>query len=147
MGALLLVLAACTGTPAPQPPQVNRPNVPAPGADSSVVTGQILGTTTKAPIKQTPVYLAQIYWDTDHKNAAFALDLARSPVTRTDDNGFFTITDIKPAEYALIIGDFYGRNEAVRESNGNARIYKPEAGKTIDVGTLEVAPDLQVQAQ
>lgn len=137
-------LIGCSGGAAPQAIDPNRPPIPTPDAQSGVVVGTVLGTSTNTPIKRTPVYLARIYWDADHKNAAFALDIGNSPAAQTDENGFFTITNVQPAEYAVIVGDYYGRNDVLRESNGNARIFQPQAGQVLDLGSIAMPPDVQV---
>ena len=145
LGMLLIaLLAGCAGqpAPAPAPSEANRPPIPTPSSGATVVAGQAVGNTTQAPIKKTSVYLAKVYWDKDHKNAAFAVDLAHSPVTTTDQNGFFTFNLVEPSEYVLVVGDYYGNNEAVRDKNGDAQIYKPEAGKALDVGVVQVSPSV-----
>jgi hypothetical protein len=143
LGVLLIaLLAGCAEQPAPAQPQANRPAVPTPSSGAAVLAGQAVGTTTQAPIKKTYVYLAKVYWDKDHKNAAFALDISHSPVATTDQNGFFTFNQVEPSEYVLVVGDYYGTNDVVREKNGDARVYKPEAGKSLDVGVVQVNPDV-----
>jgi hypothetical protein len=147
LGAVLaLILAGCGGEPPqPQPQQINRPPIPTPSAGMSILFGQVVGSGSTAPIKKTPIYLAQIHWDAQHKNAAYALDISRGPATLTDQNGFFVFKDLPPNEYALIVGDFYGQNDVVRESNGNARIYQPAAGKSVDVGVVQVNPAVETK--
>ncbi|HNP85200.1 MAG TPA: hypothetical protein PKK78_03625 [Kouleothrix sp.] len=89
------------------------------------------------------MYLAAISWDQDHKEAAFILNISNSPAAQTDENGFFVMPKVQPAEYAIVVGDFYGRNEVLRESNGNAHIFVPKAGQVLDVGKIEMPPDVQ----
>ncbi len=138
-----MVLAGCGGAAVPQPANANRPPVPTPSASSGIVTGQALSAGGNTPITGTPVYLAQIHWDSDHKSAAYVLNMSQSPATLTDQNGFFVFTTVPPNEYALIVGDYDGNSDVVRESNGNARIYQIEAGKTFDTGRIQVNPIVQ----
>jgi hypothetical protein len=138
-----LGLAACANEQQP-PQQIVAPNVPTPSGNTSVVAGQIVGKGNKTPIKKTPVYLAKVFWDQDHKQAAFALDLANSPVGHTDQNGYFWIAQVEPFEYVIVVGDYYGNNEAIRENNGDARVFKAEAGQTLNIGSVEVSPTVQV---
>lgn len=144
--ALLLCLPtlyACSSTPQAQQAQANRPPAPQPSGDSSVLIGQAVGIGSGAPIKKTPVYLARIHWDEAHQNAAYVLDAANSPATLTDQNGYFSFADLPSVEYAIIVGESDGNNDVVRESNGNARIFQPQPGKTIDAGTVQVNPMVQ----
>lgn len=144
--ALLLclpLLYACSGTAPAQQAQANRPTAPQPSGDTSVLIGQAVGTGSGAPIKQTPVYLARIHWDEAHQNAAYVLDAANSPATLTDQNGYFSFADLPSLEYAIVVGATDGNNDVVRETNGNARIYQPQPGKTIDAGTVQVNPIVQ----
>jgi hypothetical protein len=149
---LVPILAACSsGTaPATQQPAVQQPGgqqaaIPTAEPNNSTVTGTVVGTSTNQPITRTPVYLAQIVWDTDHKEAAFVLNISNSPAAQTDENGFFVFSKVQPAEYAIIVGDYYGRNDVLRESNGNARIFQPQAGQIFEIGKIEMPADVQVK--
>ncbi len=133
----LLLLPSCSSEPA-QPQQSARPTIPTPNRSTSVVSGQVVGSTTQAPIKDTYVYLAKVYWNAAHTQAAFAVDASHSPVAKTDQNGFFSLTQVEPSEYVLVVGDYYGSNDAVREKSGDARIYIAEMNKVLDVGTVQV---------
>lgn len=139
----LPALYACSSAPQAQQVQANRPTAPQPTGDTSVLIGQAVSTGSGVPIKKTPVYLAQIHWDEAHQNAAYVLDAANSPATLTDQNGYFSFAGLSSVEYAIIVGDSEGNNDVVRESNGNARIFQPQPGKTIDAGTVQVNPIVQ----
>jgi hypothetical protein len=141
--AATLALIGCAGQP-PTPQQVVRPTIPPASSDASVVTGQVISTGNQAPIKKTYVYLARVYWNAAHTEAAFAVDLANSPVARTDQNGYFTLPQVVPSEYVVVVGDYYGANEAVRTGNGDAQIFKTEAGKTLDLGVIRVSPEVEM---
>jgi hypothetical protein len=112
--------------------------VASPTAGKVNVVGQVLGTGSQNPIKNTPVYLAQVYTDEASKQSAYALNLASSPATISDENGFFTFTDVDPNPYVIIVGDYYGENDVVKESNGDARVYQFKAGEVVDVAAVQV---------
>lgn len=137
---LLLLLTGCNQT-APNTVQDTgpTPTIPTPNGDNSTLSGQVVSNTNQAPIKETVVQLAQIYRDANTQEAVYALDLARAPGTFTDQNGFFAITDVPPGEYAIIVGDYYGTNDVVQQE-GNAQIFKTEAGKVLNVGAIKVKP-------
>lgn len=137
---LMLLLIGCTN----QAPDVQgpRPSVASPTAGKVTVVGQVLGTGSQTPIRKTPVYLAQVYTDEASKQSAYALNLASSPATISDDNGFFTFTDVDPNPYVIIVGDYYGENDVVKESNGDARVYQLKAGEVVDVAAVQVKPNV-----
>ncbi len=143
---ILLVLSACTSAPVSQAP-VSTPSkpIPTPEPGKAVVVGQVVSNGTQAPIRRTYVYLAQVYWDAEHKQAAYALDIARSPGTISDEQGFFTFRDVPPAEYVIVVGDFYGRNDVERVKDGSAKIQKTDANKVLDVGKVQVRPEVELR--
>jgi hypothetical protein len=142
LSIMLLLLTGCNQT-APNIAQESgpTPTVPAPNGGNATVAGQVVSNTNQAPIKETVVQLAQIYRDQNTQQAVYALDLARAPGSFTDQRGFFAITDVPPGEYAIIVGDYYGVNDVVQQE-GNAQIFKAEAGKTLNVGAIKVKPDV-----
>ena len=142
LSLLLLLLTGCN----PMAPEVVEntgptPTVPAPSGDNATVSGQVVSNTNQAPIKETVIQLAQIYRDPNTQQAVYALDLARAPGTFTDQNGFFAITDVPPGEYAIIVGDYYGTNVVVQQGD-DAQIFTTEAGKALNVGALQVKPNV-----
>jgi hypothetical protein len=142
LSIVLLLLTGCNPT-APEVVQSSgpTPTVPAPSGDNSTVAGQVVSNSNQAPIQETVVQLAQIYRDAKTNEAVYALDLARAPGGFTDQNGYFAITDVPPGEYAIMVGDYYGKNDIVREGD-NARIFKADAGKALNVGVVQVKPDV-----
>lgn len=136
---LLLALATGCNQAAPTPPMASAAP---PSAGTATLVGQVVSNTNEAPIKETIVQLAQVYRDDDTEQAAFALDLARAPGTFTDANGAFTIPNVPPGEYVVIVGDYYGVNDIIKEPNGDAKVYKAEADKVVNTGVLSVKPDV-----
>jgi hypothetical protein len=134
----VLLLVGCSNQAPDIQVQGPRPSVASPAAGKTTVVGQILGTGSQTPIKNTPVYLAQVYTDEASKQSAYALNLASSPATISDENGFFTFTDVDPNPYVIIVGDYYGENDVVKESNGDARVYQFTAGEVVDVAVVQV---------
>lgn len=136
---LLLFLTSACNQAVSTPP---LPSVAPPSAGTSTFAGQVVSNTNKTPIKETIVQLAQVYRDANTQQAAFALDLARAPGTFTDQSGVFTITDVPPGEYVVVVGEFYGVNDIIKESNGDAKVYKAESGQVVNTGVLSVKPDV-----
>ena len=127
----LLVLAGCsTATP-----QSGTP-LPTPKADSAVVTGRIMNPAGQ-PYTDEYVFLAEVNYNDQHQGAYF-LDTARSPGTKSDSNGYFHFDSIPPKDYVVVIGDPVGRSVALTDkSTGNPKIWKIEAGKTLEMGDLK----------
>jgi len=165
---LFLTLVGCTEPTVPPasqivqtptvvaaPPATTQPSTsnetPAPAASESssaiagaaAISGQVISNTNQEPIKQTVIALAKVHRDpNDPSRAAFALDVANSPATFTDDNGSFRFTGIEPGEYVISVGDFYGTKDIVREPNGDARVYNLEPDKQADAEVVQVRPDV-----
>lgn len=137
LGLLLPLMGCSTSVPAP-----SSTAAPAPAAGKSTIMGQITSNTNGAPIKQTIVQLARVYYGQNSTEAVFALDLANSPGTFTDEQGAFMFTSILPGEYVISVGDYYGQNDIVREENGDARVFKAEPDKTLNIGVAQVKPNL-----
>jgi hypothetical protein len=90
------------------------------------------------PLKGTVVRLAKVFWNNDKTDGAFVLEGGSSPSTITNQKGEFVFGNIDPADYVVVVGDAEGDNEIIAETNGKAKIYKVEADKILDVGTLKV---------
>jgi hypothetical protein len=131
---LILVLVACQNVA----PSVNKPTAPAPAAGKAVFTGQVLMQADGKPLPEgTPVRLAQVY--RQGSDGAFVLDMSHSPSSLCKQDGFFTIVDIAPAEYLIVVGRPDEGNYIIHQgADGKAATFKVEANKTIDIGTIKV---------
>lgn len=134
---LFFVLTACQSVNITDG-QKTRPNPPTPSTGKGVMTGQVLLKSDQKPIPEdTPVRLAQVF--RKGGEGAFVLDLGHSPSSLSKGEGFFTIIDITPAEYLLIVGRPEDSNyEIYQNADGKPFTYNVEAGKTIDLGTIKV---------
>jgi hypothetical protein len=157
---LVMVLASCSATaptvPAaptlsqtpiavtaqPLPNTSTAPTTATTTTGTASIKGQAVGTGSNTPIAQTVIFLAQVYQDPTNGGEVFALDLANSPASFTDDNGNFQFTNIVPGRYVISLGDFYGVKDIVREANGAARVYTLENDQTVDAGVIQVRPDV-----
>jgi hypothetical protein len=91
------------------------------------------------PLPGTVVWLAQVHWNADKTDGAFVLNGAESPGATIEEDGSFAFTNVPPGDYAIIVGDPMGVNAIVLAPDGKAKVVTLEAGKTLDVGELEVA--------
>jgi len=119
-------------------PQKNKPTPPQPSAGKAVMAGQVLMKSNGKPIpSDTPVRLAQIY--RQGNEGAFVLDLAHSPSSLSTGEGYFTLVDITPAEYLMVVGKPEDSNYVIYNgADGKPITYQIVAGKTIDVGVITV---------
>jgi hypothetical protein len=149
-------IAVASPNEAAQSPTLNVTVLPAPDqtavlatsetssavAGTAAISGQVVSNTDREPIRDTVIFLAQVYADANTGQEAFALDLANSPASFTDEEGNFIFTGIAPGRYVISVGDFYGVKDVVREPNGDAQIFTLEAEREVEAGTLQVRPDV-----
>ncbi|MCX7707463.1 MAG: hypothetical protein N2204_05600, partial [Anaerolineae bacterium] len=121
-------------------PTPTRFSVPTPAPDVASVVGRVVAADTKSPQTLTgmPVRLARVFWNEDRSDGAFVLEGATSPSALIQEDGFFFFQNVVPADYVIVVGDPFGQNAIITEPDGKARVITLEAGKTLDVGKLEV---------
>lgn len=131
LALLSLLLVACqSGESAATP-------LPTLAPGKAMVIGRVVTDETGQPLRKRPVLLAEVYRQGDQ--AVFALNPALSLSSYTDQQGRFAIVNIDPKEYVIFVGDPYSSDyEIIAESPDQARIWKLEADKTLDVGELRV---------
>jgi hypothetical protein len=103
------------------------------------VVGQVLHQEGH-PMVNTIVRLAEVARGAEGRGGAFILDVARSPGTFTDQNGYFNIQNVKAGEYVIVVGDveITGIYEVIPDTDGKAKIWNLPADKVTDVGVLTV---------
>jgi hypothetical protein len=104
----------------------------------SAVIGKIIYSSNHEPASNIPIRLGEVYWDDEHKNAAFVLEGATSPGAISVMDGTFIINDVPPSEYVIIIGDITDKYEIIEENPDTAKIYNLIPDKVIDIGIIEV---------
>lgn len=121
-------------------PIPTRPPVPTSAPDAASVVGWVVAADTKSPraLAGMPVRLARVFWNEDKSDGAFVLEGATSPSALIQEDGYFFFQNVAPADYVIVVGDPFGQNAIIMEPNGKARVITVEAGKTFDVGRLEV---------
>ena len=89
----------------------------------------------------TIVRLADVARGAEGRGGAFILDVARSPGTFTDQNGYFNIQNVKAGEYVIVVGDveITGIYEVIPQPDGKARVWNLPADEVTDVGVLTVS--------
>jgi hypothetical protein len=149
---LLILLAGCRASPqvetstvpaatptvAQAVPQSTQEPVDSPEAGKSIVVGQIVSTSTEAPMANMGVRLAEVHRQGDQ--GAFLLDTAFGPGDYTDENGYFIFENIAPGEYVLVVGnvEVYEGYEIIPDSSGRAQVYDFPADEVTDIGIVRV---------
>lgn len=134
-----LVFTGCSGavrSEVPQNPQVSLTE-PTPTEDVSkgIVTGRII---TDNPVDRNGliVYLGDVFVDSKGFVGGF-LDKQRAPSGIVNgEDGLFTINNVPPGQYSLIVYEVVLGGKAYQDDKGNVVIIKVEPGKTTDLGDI-----------
>jgi hypothetical protein len=142
LAVFLIFITACNRSPlstinpevlvTPTPP-------PLPEVGKATIIGQIIHE-EGYPMASTIIRLAEVARGAEGRGGAFILDVARSPGTLTDKNGYFIIPNVKAGEYVIVVGDVEttGIYQIISEANGTARIWNLPADMVTDVGVIKV---------
>jgi hypothetical protein len=139
----LVFITACSK----MPPSTINPEVlvtptplPQPETGKATIVGQVLHKQGYT-MGDTVVRLADVARGAEGRGGAYILDIARSPATITDENGYFSIQNVKAGEYVIVVGDveMTGVYEIIAEANGQARVWNFPADQVTDIGVLTVS--------
>ena len=121
---------AATPAPSPTPP-------PLPDAGLATGIGRIVDIDGK-PMPNIRVSLAEVVRGVEGRGGAFILDSIHSPYVYVDGQGNFIFSNIKAAEYVLVVGDveLTGIYEIIPQPNGKARIFNLPADVVTDLGEI-----------
>jgi hypothetical protein len=141
--SFLILLSACKNTASPTVnPEVLVTVTPPPPPNSGEASmyGQVVHT-QGYPIADTVIRLAEVARGAEGRGGAYILDMANSPATRTDANGNFSIQNITPGEYVIVVGDVesVAKYEIITESNGQAKVWNFPADQLTNIGVLTVS--------
>ena len=131
----IMVLSACDQNKSVLA-QITPPPNPEPG--KATVVGQVLDIKTGQPLTDVVVRLADVY--REGEGGMFLLNFATSPGARTDAKGFFVMTNIKPGEYVMAVGDGENLNDydvIEDEKTGNAKIWQAVVDQISDWGVTK----------
>ena len=139
----LVLLTACNKTaPSTINPEVLVTVTPPPPPESGKATiiGRVMHQDGHA-MANTIIRLADVARGEEGRGGAYILDIARSPGTLTDINGYFIIQNVKAGEYVLVVGDIEltGIYEIITEAGGQAKVWNLPADQITDVGILIVS--------
>lgn len=138
LALVFTTLVACNSTPANSAvdvPNLNIPTTPV-AADKTSIVGRVVSSATNAPLKDTTVRLAEVI--RQGNQVSIALDGANSPGAVTREDGTFEISNIAVKEYAIVVGDIFGKYVIISEDKGKAKLWGTKAGEPLKVGELRV---------
>jgi hypothetical protein len=139
----MVFLSACSKTtPSPINPEVLVTVTPPalPESGKATIYGQVMHKAGYA-MGDTIVRLADVARGAEGRGGAYILDIARSPATATDKNGYFSFQNVKAGEYVIVVGDVEstGVYEIIVEANGQAKVWNFPADQATDIGVLMVS--------
>ena len=133
--AALLIIASCTtNTQEMNNPLVTPPAQPEPGM--ATVTGRVISENTGLPLSDTIVRLAEVV--RQEEKGAYVLDVAFSPGTDSDGEGFFIFENVDAYEYVIVVGDVYEIYKVMADEDGKASTWITVKDEILNVGELIV---------
>ncbi len=133
--AALLIIASCTtNTQEMNNPLVTPPAQPESGM--ATVTGRVISESSGLPLADTIVRLAEVVRQEDE--GAYVLDVAFSPGTDSDGEGFFIFENVDPLEYVIVVGDVYEIYKVMADEDGKASTWITVKDEILNVGELIV---------
>ncbi len=112
----------------------------APQPDKSTVTGLVNSQSSKMPLMNVPVSLAEVF--REGESAAYVLDGAQSPLAYTDKNGRFAFNDILPGEFVVVIGSVEVNDYMIlTEPSGEPKVWAATPGNILEIETQFVDLD------
>jgi len=120
-------------TPSPQAANSQTPTIT---GDPATVIGILISKETGQPLPDAVVRLAEVTRQGDQ--GMFVLDAGRSPAARTDAKGAFTIENVPPAEYVMLLQISEGIYSAAKDDSGKPLTWVAEAGQELDTGQVTI---------
>jgi hypothetical protein len=112
--------------------------IPEPGEDSGVVVGQMLRYGTDEPLGGYTIYLAELVPLDPGDGYLVSLQQGKSPNAKSYSDGRFAIGDVPPGTYTVVLWTPFDANSVKDEKTGMEIQIVVEAGKTLELGPLEV---------
>ena len=132
--ALFFITSCTIDTQDMKNPLITPPAQPEPGM--ATVTGRVISENTELPLAETIVRLAEVV--RQDEEAAYVLDVAFSPGTDSDGEGFFIFENVDPIEYVIVVGDVYENYKVIVDEEGKAKPWKAVENQILKVGELIV---------
>jgi len=112
--------------------------IPEPGEDSGVVVGQMFRYGTDEPLGGYTIYLAELLPLDPGDGYLVSLQQGKSPNAKSYPDGMFAIGDVPPGTYTIVLWTPFDANSVKDEETGMEIQIDVEAGKTLELGPLEI---------
>jgi hypothetical protein len=112
--------------------------LPAPGADTGVVTGSVFSTNVNAPLSSVGVYLGEYMYLTPGPDYMITMREQGSPHTLADANGRFVIDKVPPGKYPILLWTPFNSKVVPDAEAKKELVVTVEAGKVTDLGEIRI---------
>ena len=108
------------------------------GSTGGTIVGSVFSSSLDSPLKFYMVYLGEKLLLTPGPDYLLTFEKEASPKAKTDEEGYFEVTDVQPGEYALIVWTPHNSYVITDESGEKEQIVEVINGQTTDLGLLVV---------
>lgn len=127
---VLLVLSACSSPPVEKA-------APAPQPGKCVVSGRVTNIQDYWQETSLSVYLADYYENVSGKGF-FTLDAYAEPAGQVDEDGWFVLADLTPANYVLVVGPSPEESHLVIGEDEQVLVLRLSADQSLDLGEIRL---------
>lgn len=109
-----------------------------PSGGRGTVVGRVYKLDGRTVISSTSAFLAKVYWNNDHSQGVFALDVGIAPKTQLQDNGDFMFTNIENGDYTFVVGNPDHHTAVLSQPDGSVQIFKVTEGQITSLGNIKL---------
>jgi hypothetical protein len=111
--------------------------IPTPGPESGVVSGQILDSATGKPLERNFFLSKNLTLDHPELPPLISFSYDSNPRAAQDDAGYFVFKDVPPGEYVLVLWSPADLQFVMEKGTDNPFSIKVEAGNALDLGLIK----------
>lgn len=131
-------------SPSPEPDTISNFVVPAPGAGTGVVIGQLLTPDLDGQPYITDLFLGDTIYGDGQKEAPPIISFSETESLvgiQNKQTGEFVFSDVPPGEYALIVWTPIFSMVVLDQETQQEVIFEVQSGETIDLGAISIPWD------
>lgn len=111
--------------------------IPTPGQESGVISGQILDSATGKPFERNFFLSKNLTADHPELPPLISFSYDSNPRAAQDDAGYFVFKDVPPGEYVLVLWSPADMQFVMEKGTETPLPIKVEAGKALDLGLIQ----------